>query len=315
MHRSDKEATEGAIDYMRNKNLITDSQYKEVKNRVIERIVVRDEDLPGYLVRFFNLHLISLNPFARIKPVEVIKTGMKDSYAPGSPLSTHMKPATPECKQFLRLAWPRTNLIPEVELKDQVKVNLITTATKVRVWNLHQIYYEFSGKVSENVDGAIASAFIQHLGDISLDDFQKEDMTAKPYVEGEKSLVASLRGKGLEAIGAFLEGGVAVSDWELGEGQKKIADANLARAAAEAEKKVVITEAEGFAEGVRIKGRAEADVIGLRGAAFAEANKQLVEAYGDDAKAASAVAVAQELSKPGSNVRAIGGNSILNLGE
>jgi len=161
------------------------------------------------------------------------------------------------------------------------------------------------------VDEAIASAFIQHLGNINLGDFQVTNMTART---DSGSLYEKLsENGGLEAVGIYLEGGVAVSDWELGKDQKLIQEANLARAAAEARKKVVTTEADGIAESTRIKGLAEAEVIALKGKAFAEANKQLVEAYSDDVKAASNVAVAQELSKPGSNVRAIGGNSILNL--
>ena len=312
MHRSDKEATISTIEEMHCNGSITTAEYTEVKNRVIDRIVVRDEGLCGTLVKLFNLHLISVNPFARIKPIEVVKNGLKDSYDPNSPLSSHMRPTTTLSSSFLRLAWPRTNFIPEVELMDQVKINLIAAATKIRVWNLHKIYYEFSGKVSEMVDGAIASAFIQHLGNIDLNKFQTENMTARI---GTGSLLEQLRGKGLESVGAYLEGGVAVSDWELGVDQKRIRDANLAHAAVQAEKLVAITEAEGLAEALKIKGQAEANVISLRGTAFAEANKKLVEAYGSDSKAASNVAVAQELSKPGSNVRAIGGNTILNIGE
>jgi len=309
VHKADKEATLLVLDEMRKRKIIKSD---EEKSLLASKIISRDEDLWGLLVKWFNLHMTSMNPFSKIKPVVIIPSGIKDVIPPDSKLSAHMKQVEPIPEKFLRLAWPRVVYIPEIELLDQVKINLIAYATRVRVWNFHQIYYEFSGKISEMVDGAISSAFIQHLGIKDLSTFQTDDMTANM---GAKSLYKKLQKKGLEAVGAFLEGGVAVSEWELGEEQARIRDANLAHAAAQAEKQVVITVAEGVAEEIKLRGNAEASVIREKGLAFAEAQTQLVKSYNGVTKDASRVATAKELAQPGSNIRVISGNVISNLGD
>lgn len=317
MHEEDRKSTEETITKMVSDGIITADE----SQNILMKIVVRHRLLSGLLVKLFNLHITSFNPFAKIKPVKVIKTGVKDVFNPESKLAEHMKPADEKEEKFLRLAWPRSVYVPEIELLNQFQINLITTATKLRVWNLPQIYYQFAGKVSEMTDKAIAAMFIQHLGTKALDKFQVEDMTAKL---GPRSLRNKLQGKGLEAIGIYLEGGIEVSDWEPGKDQQAVKDAKLALVAAQARKDVQVKEAEGKAESIilvakaeaeeiRLKGESGAQVIDYQGTARAAASKKLVEAHNGNEKAAATVSVAVAISGPESKIRAIGTNIMANL--
>ena len=299
MHKEDAYLTYEALEIMCAMGIIDKAGYRDIAGK----IVFHDEGFWGWLVENFNLHLTSINPFASIKPVEVIKSSIREGVTTGSDLEQHILVKPSELQKFLRLSWPRVKYITDVQLENQVVVHLLVQLSKVRVWNLPQIYREFGGKVSEKVDAAIASLFINHLSTMSLTQFQADDMTARV---GEK---------GIEQFGVYLEGPLAVVDWEEGEGQRIITDANLRRAAANVDKETVIIEAQAKREAAILIGDGDAYKVEAVGNAHAKAAEALTKGFGGDAKAAARVAAARELSKPDSPLRVIGGSSIVNLGE
>ena len=308
MHKEDAHLTYEALEIMYAMGIIDKAGYKDIASK----IVFHEERFWGWLVENFNLHLTSLNPFSSIKPVEVIKSSIREGVTTGSDLEQHILVKPSELQKFLRLSWPRVKYVSDVQLKNQVVVHLLVQLSKVRVWNLPQIYREFGGKVSEKVDAAIASLFINHLSTMSLTEFQADDMTARI---GKGSLFEAMQAKGIEQFGVYLEGPLAVVDWEEGEGQQIVTDANLRRAAAEVDKQTRVIAAEAERDASRLVGEGEAFKVEAVGNAHAKAAEALTKGFGGDAKAAARVAAARELSKPDSPLRVIGGSAIVNLGE
>jgi hypothetical protein len=321
IHEADRVITESVINQMETLGVIT----KIEKDIMLDLMVSRKNSFWGILVSLFNLHYTNINPFTTIRPVGVIPTGLKakKDIPSDSKLSEHMRDSEEVPEKFIRLAWPRVVYIHEIELKNLYNTNIIVGLTRLRVWNFIQIYYQFNGKISEKVDTTISAMFIQHLGTMTVEEFQKADMTANT---NSGSLFSTMHMKGLEAIGMYLEGPIEVSDWEPGENQKPVRDANLERAAAEVKKETMFILADANAGKILREGQAEADVIGMKGSAEAEvitkkgtanamASKKRVEAYNGDTKSSALVESAREIAQPGSNVRVIGGNVITNLGD
>ena len=308
MHKEDAQDTLEALEKMRNEGIIDDAGY----NKIADKIEYRDGGLFGTLVKLFNLHLTSLNPFTTIMEVEVIKSKTQGGSLTSKELEQHISVGEAKPEKFLRLSWPRLKYIPDIELDNQAGVSIIVQCARVRVWNLFQIYFEYRGKISAEVDGAIASMFVNYLGTMTLSAFQKADMTAKT---GPGSLFEAMQGKGLEWAGVYLEGPLAVIDWELSKDQQIIRDATQKRAAAEIAKQTKTIEAEATRDAEKLLGEGEAARIKATGEAHAFAAEKLTSAFGGNAMAAAKVTVARELSKPESKIRVIGSGSIVNIGE
>lgn len=317
LHDSDRVITESVINEMEAEKII-DAPYRDV---LLNLITSHKDGIRGLLVSLFNLHYTHWNPFTTIEPLEVIPEGLKPKteILPGSKLVTHMKDVKPISEKFLRLSWPRTVYIHEVEMKNLFSANFIAGFKGLRAWNFLQIYYKFNGKISAEVDTTISAMFIHHFEAMTLEDFQKADLTANT---GPDSLFSKMKLIGLEAIGLYLEGPIEVSDWERGEDQEEIRNANLELAAAGVKSQTIITLADANAGKTRREGQAEADVIEMKGkaeaktitkitTAEAKGSTKRVAAYNGDTKSAALVETANKL--PG--LKAIGNNTLLNLGD
>lgn len=332
-------------------------EFKEIVNH-FNLIKTRDEprfpslkylSIPYLFVHFLNWHFKSWIPWSTLREVKVVKTQINSQFNPATmPLNDKITTNGPKkdangnwlpvpykideqgnrITTLLRIEFPRVGFSSNIELKLNVHVDLVWSASRVRIFDPFNVFFN-NPDISAWLDLQVNQALVNYVGRFSLDELQAEPLTADPRNKlndffkdkntGQNAVNAGLLSSGFTIPGAF-----SVIDFELDPAERALADAKRDEAISQTKRQIAqneadaaatrtTTQADADAQAIRVKGAAEADVVTLTGNAKNLITKDLAGIITPDG--ATEVLRAEQIAKSKITTWAPGNQMILQPGQ
>lgn len=277
------------------------------KDFKLECVIVREDDwFFGLFVKFFNLHFKSYNPFSKLRNVKIFRRRVNPQFDSTTQELSKMIGFSEgskgeESTEYLRLEYPRSIYIAEVEFFNQIQINLVLSVTGVYVFDWHSVFYVYR-EVNGALDLLLKQAVVRYMGLKTFDNFMNEDYSANPLsdfnrfmrerpVENSGRIDESISGSSsISGIGQIILGSTSISEYELSKSQEKLKTTMADREIAIIESDTRRINAEAQAEEIKTTRRATLDMdvanIKEKGDAEAQRIEKLGNAINDNREVA-----------------------------